>query len=140
MGKINWGRVVLCGFITGFVWGALYAIALPLVGRDFIAALPGGFSGQFPGTSAAMRGIMMFGPSVLGISIMWLYAAIRPSYGPGPKTAAVAGVALWFFGSWVDVIWAALGAVQPGVLVGPVAASLPITLVSAVVGAWAYKE
>jgi hypothetical protein len=31
--------------------------------------------------------------------IMWLYAAIRPRYGPGPKTAAVAGFALWFIGS-----------------------------------------
>lgn len=140
MGKINWGRVILCGLLTGFVWGVLYAIALPLVGRDFIAALPSGFSGHFPGASTSMRGIVMIGPSVLGISTMWLYAAIRPRYGPGPKTAAVAGFALWLFGSWVDVFWAALGAVPPGVLVGPVAASLPITLMAAVLGAWAYKE
>jgi len=140
MGKINWVRVVLCGLLTGVVWGTLYAIALPLVGKDFMAALPSGFQGHFPGTSTGMRGIVMFGPSVLGISTMWLYAAIRPRCGPGPKTAAVAGSALWFFGSWVDVFWAALGAVPLEVLVGPVAASLPITLVAAVVGAWAYKE
>ena len=87
-----------------------------------------------------MRGIVMVSPFMLGISTMWLYAAIRPRYGPGPKTAVVAGFALWFFGSWVDAVWAALGAVPLRALVGPVAASLPIVLVAAVVGAWPYKE
>ena len=148
MGKINWGRVVLCGFLTGVVWGVLSAIALSLVGRDFWAALPGGHDipatlpggHHIPGTSASMRGIVMIWPLVLGISTMWLYAAIRPRYGPGPKTAVVAGFALWFFVSWVDVFWGALGAVPLGTLVGPVAVRLPIVLVAAVVGAWAYKE
>ena len=140
MGKINWGRVVLCGLLTGVVWGALYAIALPLVGRDFMAALPGGFGGHIPGTSVALRGIVVMMPLVLGLSTMWLYAAIRPRFGPGPKTAALAGFALWFFGSCVDASWAALGAVPLGALVGPVAVSLPIVLVAAVVGAWPYKE
>ena len=148
MGKMNWGRVVLCGFLTGVVWGVLFAIALPLVGRDFLMALPGGHDvpatlpggHHIPGTSAGMRGIVMILPLALGISAMWLYAAIRPRYGPGPKTAAVAGFALWFFGSWVDAFWAALGAVPLESLVGPVAANLPIVLVAAVVGAWPYKE
>jgi hypothetical protein len=138
MGKINWGRVVLCGFLTGVVWGVLCAITLPLIGRDFLATLPG--SHHIPGTSLGLRGIVMISPLVLGITTMWLYAAIRPRYGPGPKTAAVAGFALWFFGSWVDAIWAALGAVPLRVLVGPVAANLPIILVAAVFGAWLYKE
>ena len=136
------------GFVTGMVWGVLYAIVLPLVGRDFLMALPGGHDTpatlpgghHIPGTSAAMRGIVMIWPLVLGISTMWLYAAIRPRYGAGPKTAAVAGFALWFFGSWVDVFWAAMGAVPLGALVGPVAANLPVVLVAAVVGAWLYKE
>ena len=148
MGKINWGRVVLCGFLTGVVWGVLYAIALPLVGRDLLLALPGGHDQppvlpgghHLPGTSAGMRGIMMTMPLVLGISTMWLYAAIRPRYGPGPKTAAVAGFAVWFMGCWVDMAWAAMGAAPLGALVGPLAASLPIVLVAAVVGAWPYKE
>jgi hypothetical protein len=32
-----------------------------------------------------------------GIFVLWLYAAIRPRYGPGPKTAS-AGLAVWFIG------------------------------------------
>lgn len=147
MGKINWGRVVLCGVLTGVVWGVLYAIALPLVGRDFLTALPQRYTfrvpwGTLPATGAGLAGIVLplLTPFMLGLSTMWLYAAIRPRYGPGPKTAAVAGVALWFFGSWVDVFWSALGAVPLGALVGPVAANLPIFLGAAVVGAWPYKE
>jgi len=141
MGKINWGRVVLCGFLTGFVWGFLYAFALPLVGgHEILGNAPGHGLGNVPGTSGAVRGILMISPLVLGISTMWLYAAIRPRYGPGPKTAVVAGFALWFFGTWVDLIWAALGAVPLGVLVGSLAASLPIILLAAVIGPWAYKE
>ena len=27
----------------------------------------------------------------------WLYAAIRPRFGAGPKTAALAGAVVWFF-------------------------------------------
>src|SRR3989442_7464581 len=34
---------------------------------------------------------------VYGIGLLWLYAAIRPRFGAGPKTAVIAGVALWFF-------------------------------------------
>ena len=30
-----------------------------------------------------------------GIAVVWLYAAIRPRYGAGPKTAVTAGLALW---------------------------------------------
>ncbi len=40
MGKINWGRVFLCGLLTGVVWGVLMTIILALVGRDFLAAVP----------------------------------------------------------------------------------------------------
>ena len=41
-------------------------------------------------------------PLLLGVSSMWLYAAIRPRWEPGPKTAVVARFFLWFFGSWLD--------------------------------------
>ena len=136
--KINWRRVVLCGFLTGLVWGMLYAAAFPLVGGHRI---PGNVPGwPFRGTSVSTRGIMMVWPFVQGIWTIWLYAAIRPRYGPGPRTAAVTGFAVWFFVTWVDAFWATLGVVSLTELVGPVAANLPITLVGTVVGAWPYKE
>jgi hypothetical protein len=142
MGKINWRRVVLCGLLTGVVWGVLYAMALPLVlveRHDIPPSLPVTTLDE-PGSSTGLRVVVVIMPLVLGISTMWLYAAIRPRYGPGPKTAALAGFAVWFFGSWVDATWAVFKAVRPGAFVGPAAVSLPIVLVAAVVGAWLYKE
>ena len=63
-----------------------------------------------------------------------------PGTWPDEQQCRRGWIALWFFGSWVDAFWAALGAVPLETLVGPVAASLPIVLVAAVVGAWPYKE
>ena len=138
MGNINWGRVFLCGILTGGVWGVLATIMVALVGRDFLAAVPAGH--PFPPTSAGLLAFFIITNLVLGIWTMWLYAAIRPRYGPGPKTAAVAAFAVWFLGSWADAVWASLGVIPPGVLVAPVAAALPVIVLAAVVGAWPYKE
>jgi len=33
--------------------------------------------------------------TALGIATVWLYAAIRPRFGPGPKTAIFAGLVVW---------------------------------------------
>ena len=142
MGRINWRRVVPCGLLTGVVWGVLYAMALPLIlveRHDIPPSLPVTTLDE-PGSSAGLRAMVLIMPLVLGGSTMWLYAAIRPRYGPGTKTAVVAGFALWFFGSWVDATWAVFKAVRLGAFVGPAAISLPIVLVAAVVGARFYKE
>ncbi|MGH8622636.1 MAG: hypothetical protein ACRET3_10895, partial [Burkholderiales bacterium] len=32
---------------------------------------------------------------VYGIVLVWTYAAIRPRFGPGPKTAVYAGLLVW---------------------------------------------
>jgi hypothetical protein len=42
MGRINWGRVLLCGLVAGVVWTVLGSVVTVLVGREFAAAVPGG--------------------------------------------------------------------------------------------------
>ena len=135
MGKINWARVFLCGILTG---GVLYLLTLAV----FVFALPETeLRRVVEATGRPINGPLHAGLYVLvGIWTMWLYAAIRPRYGPGPKTAAVAGFAVWLLGSWADAVWASLGVIPPGVLVAPVAAALPVIILAAVVGAWPYKE
>ena len=76
-----------------------------------------------------------------GVLLMWLYAAIRPRYGPGPKTAAITGFAFWMIVCAVDVFWFSLGVVPATrgsvlmILVG-----LPIMVGATMLDAWAYKE
>lgn len=138
MGTINWGRVVLCGLVTGVVWGALATPVLLVIGQDFLAAVPVGniFSPLQPGL-VAFYGLLWF---VLGVWMMWLYAAIRPRYGPGPKTAAIAGLATAVFALVADAAWVSMGVVSVDVVVAPIAAGVPILIVSATAGAWLYKE
>ena len=139
MGKINWGRVFLCGLLTGVVWLVLVVLVVALVGRDFVAAVQAA-GGGFPPTSAGSLVFLVILNFAIGFWTMWLYAAIRPRYGPGPKTAAVAGFALWLIGSLEDAIWGSFGVIPLGVFLAPVAAALPAIILAAVVGAWLYTE
>jgi hypothetical protein len=136
MGKINWGRVVLCGLLT-------FSVSLLLGLVVFVFALG---ETEFVRAVETARPTLPWLPMILhpagGIWVMWLYAAIRPRYGPGPKTAAIAGVALWIIGAVINFLWVSMGLLpfSPGALLVPAAVGLPITIVGAVVGAWQYKE
>jgi hypothetical protein len=41
---------------------------------------------------------------VYGVAGMWIYAGIRGFYGPGPKTAVLAGFILWLAGSLTTML------------------------------------
>ncbi len=51
--------------------------------------------GVTPGPEAALLHITM--RLLMGLGLVWLYAAVRPRFGPGPKTAAGVGAFLWLF-------------------------------------------
>ena len=75
-----------------------------------------------------------------GIWAMWLYAAIRPRYGAGAKTAAVAGFAWWVASTLADATWGSFGLVPVKALLPLAAVSLPEMIVATLVGGWLYKE
>ena len=140
MAKINWRRVVVSGIVTGFVWGLLYALIHPVVEAHDTSGKPVLPLTPFHGADVVIRAIVMVNPIVLGIFTMWLYAAIYPRYGPGLRTAVIAGFAVWFLSSWVHVSWAAFTQVPLGTLVGPLGTTLPVALAAAIAGARLYKE
>lgn len=140
MGKINWGRVFLCGLLTGVLWGLLWALILAVVAGDFIAAVRAAVIHPFPPPGPSRVAFFALMNLVVGTWVMWLYAAIRARYGPGPKTAAVAGLAWWVIGSVALAFWAMPGFVSPAGLLALMAASMPAMVLAAVVGAWPYKE
>lgn len=139
MSKINWGRVFLCGLLASVVAFVLWLPAIALVGGDFVAAVKAA-GGQLAISRVGSIVFFTILNLVGGIFTMWLYAAIRPRYGPGPKTAALAGFAVCFICGLTDVFWGSLGLIRPTALVVPAAVALPIFVVAAVVGAWPYKE
>jgi hypothetical protein len=94
MAKINLGRVILGGIVAGIVADILdyFVDGLWLAPRwaNGLKALnhPAAFS---------LRQIACFEVIgiVGGIVAIWLYAAMRPRFGPGVKTAVYTGVAVW---------------------------------------------
>jgi len=112
-----------------------YALQARFLGGDLLTAVPQLY--------APRRGLLLFSTIVnlaMGSWAMWLYAAIRPRYGPGVKTAAVAGSAWWIMYSLAKANWGPYGLVQPMVLLALLTAALPALIVVAMVGARYYEE
>jgi hypothetical protein len=76
----------------------------------------------------------------VGIMLVWIYAMIRPRFGPGPKTAMISAFVVWVFGFlfYLDWLWA--GMMSP-TLYAIVSVVMIITLaIAAWLGAMLYKE
>jgi hypothetical protein len=140
MSKINWSRALLGGLVAAAVWGILYAPLHPLVevhnslGRPVLPLTP------FRGATLLLRVVVVISGFVQGITTVCLYAAIRPRFGAGPSTAAIAGISVWFLTSWMHLVWALFSAVPVNDVLLPLVVNLPLVVLSGLVGAWLYKE
>jgi hypothetical protein len=76
---------------------------------------------------------------VLGI-IVYLYAAIRPRFGAGVKTAVIAGVIVWLVAMMAGVADAVLGILPANLLVLTGIWALVEMVVASIAGAWLYRE
>lgn len=139
MGKINLGGVVLGGLLAGLVLNVVdYVVYGVVLATDFEAALRS--LGREPISSSAIVWFVIL-DFLYGIFLVYLYAAIRPRFGPGPKTAVRAGLLLWI----AAVLFHAVGEAQTGLfpsrlyVIGTVVALVLLPL-AAIVGAWLYKE
>jgi len=72
--------------------------------------------------------------------ITWLYAAMRPRFGPGPKTAILAGFVVWFCGFIFYMDWLYMGMMSTGLYAMVSVAMFVICAITALVGAMLYKE
>ena len=137
MSEINWIRVLLCGLAAGGVWTLLSVTLLALAGDDFMGAVR---ASRPSVPNAGLHLFLNFSNLAAGVWAMWLYTAIRPRYGPGPKTALKAGLAWWVIVSMQSAKWVALLSIPPAVALGPLAATLPAIIVATLAGAWLYEK
>ena len=78
---------------------------------------------------------------LIGIMIVWIYSMIRAKFGPGPKTAALAGFIGWFFVYfYAGILNGTLFGVPPKLMVIGLIWGLGEYLLGAVAGAAFYKE
>jgi hypothetical protein len=141
MGKTNWSRVFLGGLLAGIIlivlgfaaWAVylqkLWSPALEALGRPISALTAGDY----------LFAIVF--SLVGGILAVWLYAAIRPRYGAGPRTAVCAGLFFWALSSlFPSISEGSMGLFPANVLMIDVITSLVLYVVATLLGAWIYKE
>ncbi len=139
MGKINFSRVILGGFLTGVVVNGCYFVVDGMVLKkeweDALKAL-----GKTMEANAFL--FLAVGLSfMVAILTIWLYAAIRPRYGPGPKTALRAAFAVWTIGSLPYTVGVlALGLFPARIVLLDGAVGIVIVPLATLLGAWVYKE
>ncbi len=146
MGKINWGRVILGGLVAGLIMNiseyVLHAIVLAEDGRQLMQEWHrlGLLASAEPDPTMIVWLIAL--TFVLGILAVWTYAAIRPRYGAGPKTALCAGLAVWAMSYFYSVVsvFAAIPIFPARLIWLPLVWSLIEVPIATLAGAWLYKE
>jgi MFS family permease len=138
MGKINGARVILGGLVAGVIINVSeYILNGVVLAKDMEAAVSA-LGKQMGQTQLAMFTVWGF---LVGIFAVWLYAAIRPRYGAGPKAAVTAGVAVWCLGYLLAAVTPiALNLFPPGVMVMGLAVGLVEVILGTLAGAWIYRE
>ncbi len=131
---MNIARIVLGGVIAGVIIDVIETIVHRFLFRSYQEL------GREPiAMSGALR-IWIIGV-VFGIAVAWLYAAIRPRYGAGPKTAVVAGIYLWIVaGLLVRLGFAPLLQWGTRLMVIGIVTNLVAYVVAGLVAGYLYKE
>lgn len=139
MGRINIGRLALGGVVAGVVGNALHFVTgmylLKVETTDMIQRL--NLSAANVDGSAATWIIVDF---IWGLLLVFTYAGIRPRFGPGPGTAAIAGVVLWLGTASVFAGLTAMGFYTQQAFIKQAALNLIVTVVAGMAGSYFYKE
>jgi len=139
---INAGKVVIGGLAAGVVLAVLDSVVNGLLmaeqNRAAVMALNPSLVESMERPSAMVAYIAC--DLALGLLLVWTYAAIRPRFGPGPKTAVLAGLLIWATASLVYFSMTMMGMWALSYFVTGIVVYLVILVVSALVGGMLYKE
>lgn len=139
---INTGKVVVGGLVAGLIMNVSgFVVQGMMLGPRMMAemaAVAPSLANMQPGMGEiAGRVITQF---VVGIMLVWLYAAMRPRFGPGPKTAMISAAVVWIFGFLFYLDWLYVG-MMTAATYAIVSVVMIVTLaIAAWVGGMLYKE
>ena len=139
MSKINMGRVLLGGVAGGVVLNLVdYVVNGVWLSPQWVAAASklGSANAMAPATIMGY----VIGDFVFALLIVWLYAAMRPRFGPGAGSAARASLAIWIVAAVFDTQMVVLGLYPAQLVATSVACTLVGMLAAGYVGGMLYKE
>ena len=104
------GRVIVGGLVAGLIVNIGETILnVPLAGEEMAQALQ---ARNLPPVGGGAIGYFVIMCFLLGVLMVWTYAAVRPRLGPGPKTAVIVGALVWF----MTLVWSGGSQVAMGIM------------------------
>jgi hypothetical protein len=139
MGRINWGRIILGGILAGIVvMVSEYVLNDVVLKQDWEAVIAA--SAQPRETEPSVIVWIVYS-LLLGITAVWIYAGIRPRFGPGAGTALRAALAVWILGY---LLWSIatlnLGFLPARLILISLGWGLAEAVIATQLGAWVYRE
>jgi len=141
MAGINTGKVVTGGLVAGVVFNLLdFANSTLLMASDFEAGLRrlGLDTAVMESMSALVTWVIV--DLLFGILMVWSYAAMRPRFGPGPRTAVLAAVPAWGSTTLMMMGFCSLGIFEESLALKSAVAMAVIAVVASLAGARFYQE
>jgi hypothetical protein len=138
MGKVNLGRVILGGLLAGLIVNiSEFVLNTIVIGADMEAAMQ---ALNRPMNNQMIAWFVIAG-FALGIVAVWLYAAIRPRFGPGVKTAAIGALAVYLLAyAYPSIFFGAMGLFPARLMIISLCWGLPEIVIASIAGAWLYTE
>ncbi len=138
MNRINVGRVIGGGLAAGLVIAVVDFLVEGLwLGHAWQAIAR---VHNYHGNQAAVGAYFTIINFVEGVIILWVYAAMRPRLGAGPRTAVIAAVTVWAAIFLMDTGDFVVGMIPGRVHFIGVAGWLVGSVAGALVGGMLYKE
>jgi hypothetical protein len=135
---MSWPRLILGGLLAGVVLNAGEVVAVLLLRERYQEAMRALGRQEAANQFSLMAALVI----TLGVGIfsVWLYAAIRPRYGPGPRTAVIAAVATWLIQGSSNLRYASQGLFPPNLVAMAAVIALVNYTLATLAGAWVYRE
>lgn len=135
---INARRVLGGGLAAGLLINLSALLMVPAVGKQMEEALAARGLPPLGAGAAAWVVLLSF---VLGVLLVWLYAAVQPRLGPGLRTASLSALFVWFLAYCAPNLGNAVFGFMPlGLTLVGTAWGLVELLVAGAVGARLYRE
>ena len=138
---INTGKVVAGGLVAGVVANAIdFVNNTYVLGADMQAWAASHNIDSATLTSGAVAGTWVVVDFIYGLLLVFTYAAIRPRFGPGVKTAIIAGLVVFLAPTIVLFGFTQMGMLTMPMFVKGTIGAIVATLAASVAGAAIYKE
>ena len=140
MAQINMGKVITGGLVAGLVMNVVDYLVNGVFLADKWTAQAAKLNPKLDMmSSASITGYVVI-DFILGVVIVWLYAGLRPRFGPGSGTAIKAAGAVWLVAALFNSTLAISGMYGPKIIAVTLCGTLVGMIAGGNVGAMMYKE